>query len=56
MVLCVQIFGRQSENPMFPANLLADFAGGGLMCALGIAFAIIERYTSGISPICAYCH
>lgn len=39
--------GRKNENPYPPINLVADFAGGGLMCALGIAFALFERVTSG---------
>lgn len=34
-------------KPSFPLNLLADFAGGGLMCALGILLALIERGKSG---------
>ncbi|XP_052796857.1 alpha-methylacyl-CoA racemase-like [Mya arenaria] len=39
--------GRKNENPYPPINLVADFAGGGLTCALGIAFALLERHTSG---------
>lgn len=39
--------GRKHENPYPPINLLADFAGGGLMCALGIAMALYERTNSG---------
>ena len=27
--------GRTGEKPHAPLNLLADFAGGGLVCALG---------------------
>ncbi|KAK2460889.1 hypothetical protein APHAL10511_007359 [Amanita phalloides] len=34
-------------KPVFPTNLLADFAGGGLMCVLGILLALIERGSSG---------
>lgn len=34
-------------KPNFPLNLLADFAGGGLVCALGILLALIERGKSG---------
>jgi alpha-methylacyl-CoA racemase len=30
-----------------PVNLLADFAGGGLTCALGIVMALYERTISG---------
>ena len=32
---------------MFPQNLVADFAGGSLLCALGIVMALLERTTSG---------
>ncbi|KAL0628589.1 Alpha-methylacyl-CoA racemase [Plecturocebus cupreus] len=39
--------GRSDENPYAPLNLLADFAGGGLMCALGIIMALFERTRSG---------
>jgi hypothetical protein len=39
--------GRRGENPLFPGNLLGDFAGGGMLCALGILLAVIERYKSG---------
>ncbi|GBG28399.1 Alpha-methylacyl-CoA racemase, partial [Hondaea fermentalgiana] len=38
---------RAGESPQPPINLLGDFAGGGLMCALGILLAIIERTRSG---------
>ncbi|PFH53077.1 hypothetical protein AMATHDRAFT_55448 [Amanita thiersii Skay4041] len=36
-----------AEKPAFPVNLLADFAGGGLMCAVGILLALFERAKSG---------
>jgi len=39
--------GRKSEKPTPPINLLADFAGGGLMCAMGIMAALFERSKSG---------
>lgn len=35
------------DKPSFPLNLLADFAGGGMTCALGILLALIERGNSG---------
>jgi alpha-methylacyl-CoA racemase len=44
---CVGPSGRRGENPLFPGNLLGDFAGGGMLCALGILLAVIERYKSG---------
>lgn len=41
------MLGRSSEKPYAPLNLVADFAGGGLMCALGIVLALLERSKSG---------
>uniref|UniRef100_A0A8C3JPT1 Alpha-methylacyl-CoA racemase n=1 Tax=Calidris pygmaea TaxID=425635 RepID=A0A8C3JPT1_9CHAR len=43
--------GRKDENPYAPLNLLADFAGGGVMCALGIVIALYERTKSGKGQI-----
>ncbi|NXC73926.1 AMACR racemase, partial [Anhinga anhinga] len=39
--------GRKGENPYAPINLLADFGGGGVMCAMGIVIALYERTISG---------
>jgi len=39
--------GRKTENPTAPINLMADFAGGGLTCAMGIMAALLERSQSG---------
>lgn len=39
--------GRKDGPPYPPANLLADFAGGGLMCAFGVVLALFERSRSG---------
>ena len=39
--------GRHNEKPTPPLNLLADFAGGGMMCVLGILLALLERSKSG---------
>ncbi|KAL8922790.1 MAG: hypothetical protein Q9172_003424 [Xanthocarpia lactea] len=39
--------GRAEGLPHPPANILADFAGGGLLCALGILLALFERTASG---------
>ncbi|KAI0309090.1 CoA-transferase family III [Amylostereum chailletii] len=38
--------GAQGK-PSFPLTLLADFAGGGLICTLGILMAVFERVRSG---------
>lgn len=34
-------------TPSFPLNILADFAGGGQLCATGVLLALIERERSG---------
>ena len=39
--------GRKGEPPYAPINLLADFAGGGLTCAMGIMAALVERSRTG---------
>ena len=38
--------GRKGEPPIAPINLLADFAGGGMTCAMGIMAALFERIAS----------
>ncbi|XP_045922063.1 alpha-methylacyl-CoA racemase [Micropterus dolomieu] len=43
--------GRCGEKPYAPMNLFADFAGGGLTCALGIVLALLERAKSGEGQI-----
>ncbi|KAH9902792.1 CoA-transferase family III [Cubamyces lactineus] len=35
------------QKPEFPLNILADFAGGGMLCAMGILLALMERNRSG---------
>lgn len=43
--------GRAGEPPYAPANILADFAGGGLMCALGVLLALVSRQQTGKGQI-----
>lgn len=43
--------GHSGKNPYAPLNLLADFGGGGLLCALGIVMALFERTHSGKGQI-----
>lgn len=43
----LSFLGKKGDKPMHPVNLLADFAGGGLTCALGIVMALYERSISG---------
>ena len=39
--------GRAGGPPQFPANLLGDFGGGGMLLAFGICAALVERAVSG---------
>ena len=39
--------GRAGQPPTPPINVLADFAGGGMLLAFGVACAAFERATSG---------
>ena len=45
------LLGREGDKPTPPINLLGDFAGGGLMLALGIAAAAFERSVSGVGQV-----
>uniref|UniRef100_A0A8B9J710 Alpha-methylacyl-CoA racemase n=1 Tax=Astyanax mexicanus TaxID=7994 RepID=A0A8B9J710_ASTMX len=47
----LSMLGRSSDKPYAPLNLVADFAGGGLTCALGIVLALLERSKSGQGQI-----
>ena len=42
----LSLFRRKGEKPLPPCNLLGDFAGGGMLCAMGILLALIERNRS----------
>ena len=42
----LSLFKRKEERPLPPCNIIGDFAGGGLLCALGILLALIERQRS----------
>src|SRR5262249_36312009 len=43
----LSLLGRKGEKPLAPVNLLGDFAGGGMLCALGVCLALLERGHSG---------
>ncbi|EDO37636.1 predicted protein [Nematostella vectensis] len=43
----LSMLGRRDSNLTPPLNLLGDFAGGGLMCVMGILLALLERGKSG---------
>ncbi len=42
---------RKGKKPTPPVNLLGDFAGGGLTCAMGVLLALLERHKSGKGQI-----
>jgi alpha-methylacyl-CoA racemase len=39
--------GRAGQSPVPPLNLLGDFGGGGMLLALGVLAALVERAQSG---------
>lgn len=47
----LSLFGRKGEKPLPPVNLVGDFAGGGMLCALGVVMALFERTRSGVGQV-----
>jgi alpha-methylacyl-CoA racemase len=43
--------GRAGERPVPPLNLVGDFGGGGMLLAVGILAALVERGTSGTGQV-----
>lgn len=43
----LSVLGRSGEKPTPPWNILADFAGGGLMLAVGVLLALAARQQTG---------
>jgi alpha-methylacyl-CoA racemase len=43
----LSIVGRAGERPLPPVNLAGDFGGGGMLLAIGILAALLERQSSG---------
>lgn len=43
----LDLVGRAGERPVPPGNMLGDFAGGGMLLALGVLSALYERAQSG---------
>lgn len=43
----LSMIGYEGQPPTMPINLLGDFAGGGMLLAMGIAAAAFERSRSG---------
>ena len=43
--------GRAGQRPVPPLNLVADFGGGGMLLALGMLAALLERERSGLGQV-----
>ncbi|MCA9832257.1 MAG: CaiB/BaiF CoA-transferase family protein [Dehalococcoidia bacterium] len=43
----LDVIGQKGQPPAIPINLVADFAGGGLMCAFAICVALLARQQTG---------
>jgi alpha-methylacyl-CoA racemase len=43
--------GRPGERPVPPVNLVGDFGGGGMLLALGVLAALLERERSGLGQV-----
>ena len=43
----LDLFRRGDERPLPPANFAGDYAGGGVMLAMGVLLAVIEKSKSG---------
>lgn len=53
LALCgaLEPLGRADGPPTAPINVLADFAGGGMLCAMGVMAALYERERSGLGQV-----
>jgi alpha-methylacyl-CoA racemase len=47
----LSMVGRAGERPDPPVNLLGDFGGGGMLLALGVLAALLERERSGLGQV-----
>ncbi len=47
MAGALSLIGDASGRPVTPQNIIADYAGGGLMAAMGVCAALYERERSG---------
>jgi len=43
--------GREGEPPVVPLNMIADFGGGGMLLAVGVLAALLERDRSGSGQV-----
>ncbi len=47
----LHLIGRAGERPVPPVNLLGDFGGGGMLLAIGVLAALVERERSGLGQV-----
>jgi alpha-methylacyl-CoA racemase len=47
----LDLIGRPGERPVPPGNIIGDFAGGGMLLALGVIAALYERGGSGMGQV-----
>lgn len=47
----LDLFRRGDERPLPPANFAGDYAGGGVMLAMGVLLAVIEKSKSGLGQV-----
>lgn len=47
----LDLVGRAAQRPVPPGNIIGDFAGGGMLLALGVIAALYEREHSGKGQI-----
>jgi len=43
--------GRAGDRPLPPLNLIGDFGGGGMLLAVGVLAALLERERSGLGQV-----
>lgn len=43
----LSMLGKRGEPPLHPINILADFAGGGMVAFVGVLLALLHRSVSG---------
>ena len=43
--------GRAGQRPVPPLNLVGDFGGGGMLLAVGVLAALVERERSGLGQV-----
>ncbi|MEN0135872.1 MAG: CaiB/BaiF CoA-transferase family protein [Rhodococcus sp. (in: high G+C Gram-positive bacteria)] len=47
----LSLIGRQGQPPTPPLSLIGDFGGGGMVLALGIVSALVEKQRSGLGQV-----